>query len=88
VTSTSNVRRFPVPNGVEIERMAESWEISLRASNKSPRTIEGYLALVAKFVDYQRAHDRPTVAINDDKGFADDLKSSYGREVHLTLRGD
>ena len=24
---------------------------------------------------------------NDDKGFADDLKASYGREVYLALRG-
>jgi len=26
-------------------------------------------------------------AINDDKGFAEDLKASYGREVYLALRG-
>ena len=26
-------------------------------------------------------------AINDDKGFADDLKASYGRDVYTTLRG-
>lgn len=25
-------------------------------------------------------------AINDDKGFADDLKVSYGRDVYLALR--
>lgn len=25
-------------------------------------------------------------AINDDKGFADDLKASYGRDVYLALR--
>jgi hypothetical protein len=25
-------------------------------------------------------------AINDDKGFAEDVKASYGREVYLALR--
>jgi hypothetical protein len=27
-------------------------------------------------------------AINDDKGLAEDLKASSGREVHLALRSD
>ena len=27
-------------------------------------------------------------AINDDKGVADDLKASYGRDVYLALRSD
>jgi site-specific recombinase XerC len=40
--------------------MADSWEISLRAARKSPRTIEGYLASVAKFVAFQPEHGRPT----------------------------
>jgi site-specific recombinase XerD len=41
--------------------MASSWEISLRAANKSPRTIEGYTASVARFVAFQQEHGRTTL---------------------------
>lgn len=43
-----------------ITRLARSWQLSLRASNKSARTVEGYTATLRLFREYLDAAGMPT----------------------------
>lgn len=43
-----------------VQRLARSWELSLRAANRSPRTVEGYLATLRLFGDFLTERGMPT----------------------------
>ncbi len=51
-------RAASAPPGT-IARLARSWGLSLRAGNKSPRTIEGYQTTVRLFDEYLAANEMP-----------------------------
>lgn len=46
--------------GITIEDLQRSWTISLRAGNKSPRTIENYTETLGQFTRFLRANGLPT----------------------------
>jgi len=63
------------------------------AAQAKANTLDNFLIVFAKkflttVLSRMDANADIFKAINDDKGFAEDLKASYGREVYLTLRGD
>jgi hypothetical protein len=46
----------------ELEVLIRSWRLSLRASNKSQRTLAAYIGGADKLHAYLREHDLPTDA--------------------------
>jgi site-specific recombinase XerD len=44
----------------ELTELAEAWDRSMRAANRSPKTRKTYLEAVRLFADHQAAHGRPT----------------------------
>lgn len=63
------------------------------AAQAKANTLDNFLIVFAKkflttVLSRMDANADIFKAINDDKGFADDLKASYGREVYLALRGE
>jgi hypothetical protein len=62
------------------------------AAQAKANTLDNFLIVFAKkflttVLSRMDANADIFKAINDDKGFAEDLKASYGREVYLALRG-
>jgi len=62
---------------MDLEVLIRSWRLSLRASNKSPRTLEAYTGSAALLLAYLREHEMPTdvAAIKRQhvEAFVDDL---------------
>lgn len=60
-TSQSTSAPPQAPPG-SLRRLGKSWELSLRAANRSPRTIEGYTATLRLFCDFLDARGMPQTA--------------------------
>lgn len=62
MTTTATTPTVGVSPGAHILDLLRSWELSLRASNKSPRTLEAYGDSVRQFAAYLQAAGMPTDA--------------------------
>ena len=78
----------------EFEQFKGDWvaDPALAAQAKA-NTLDNFLIVFAKkflttVLSRMDANADIFKAFNDDKGFAEDLKASYGREVYLALRAE
>lgn len=51
-----------------LQELAEAWDRSMRAANRSPRTRKTYLEAVNLFANYQTARGRPTDPASVQRG--------------------